>query len=55
MREEWKSVLMRHGAQYVIGLVHTIGIHQKQMLFVNILDTSKLVRNCLIVSDHLAD
>ena len=44
MREEWKSVLMRRGVQFVIISPHMGGMHHKQVLFVNILDTLELVR-----------
>ena len=44
MKEEWKSVSMRHGEQSVITLVHiTTGISLKLMLFVNSWDTQKPV------------
>ena len=34
MREEWKSVLMRHGEQFVTTFLHGTGIFHKQKLFV---------------------
>ena len=43
MREEWKSVSMKHGAQFVTTFIHGDGILHKQMLFVNSWDTPGLV------------
>ena len=43
MREEWKCVSMRHGAQYVATSVHIAGMLHKQMLFVNSWDFLELV------------
>ena len=45
MREEWKSVLMKHGGQFVITFLHGDGILQKQMSFVNSWDSLELVKN----------
>ena len=45
MKEEWKSVSMRHGEQSAITLIHVMatGISLKPMLFVNSWDTQEPV------------
>ena len=48
MKEGWKSVLMRHGEQFVTTFLHGDGILQKQILFVNSLATLVLVRKFII-------
>ena len=51
MKEEWRSVSMRHGEQSVIVLDHIMatGISLRLMLFVNSWDTQKLVSCTAII------
>ena len=57
MKEEWKSVSMRHGEPFVITLVHMVaGISLRLMLFVNNWDTQELVsynNNIIIMMVHI--
>ena len=45
MKEEWKFVSMRHGAQFVITSIGMTGMSHKQILFVNSWDSLELVSN----------
>ena len=50
MKEEWKSVSMRHGEQFVITLVNmATGISLRLTLFVNSWDTQKPVSYTIIL------
>ena len=49
MKEEWKSVLMRHGAPFVAISLQGDGILLKQILSVSILGTQQLVREFIII------
>ena len=44
MKEEWKFVSMKHGAQFVITFLNITGTALKQMLFADNLDILELVR-----------